>query len=237
MTPSFSLDGNSILYQTYNKQQIIKAHLNTSKSSFISSEILLNNPQNLKPKFYDTSKFSNAKSITHLTKEVPYIHQKYDAPTGRNGGSACAPTTSVMALTYYNRLPKWPVEATTYTWLTGKTTTDYGGYVLDRYKYNEHSFDAYSSSKNAYGGYAYMWVSPYSSPGSGGMPNYQDHHDMASDWFTWTVNAHFSLTTTEIDNEYPHPICSWITHSGHLTLAVGYVNGQHTVIFNDPWGD
>jgi len=237
MTPSFDLQGG-ILYQTYDKRQIVRAKLNSRKTKIISEEILLDNPKNLKPRFYDTSKFKITKSITHLTKEVPYIHQKYDAPTGRNGGSACAPTTSNMALAYYNRLPKWPVPATTYTYITGKTTHDYSGYVLDRYKYNEHSFDAYSSSKNAYGGYAYMWVSPYTSPGGGdGMRNYQEHHDMSSGSYVWLSSATFAKSQLEIDNEYPHPICSWITHSGHLTLVVGYVNGQHTLIFNDPWGN
>lgn len=237
MTPSFDLQGG-ILYQTYDKRQIIRAKLNASKTEIISTKILLDNPKNIKPKFYDTSKFNASKSITHLTNPVPYIHQKYDAPTGRNGGSACAPTTSNMALAYYNRLPKWPVPATTYTYITGKTSHDYSGYVLDRYKYNEFSFDAYSSSKNAYGGYAYMWVSPYSSPGGGdGMRNYQELHDMGSGSYVWLSSATFAKSQLEINNEYPHPICSWITHSGHLTLVVGYVNGQHTLIFNDPWGN
>jgi hypothetical protein len=144
--------------------------LDGTKSAILQTEILLDNPRNLSPKFYDTKQFrasANKASIMHLTKPVPFIHQKYDAPTGRNGGSACAPTTSNMAFAYYNRLPKWPIPATTYTYITGKTTNDYSGYVLDLYKYNEFYFNAYSSSKNAYGGYAYMWVSPYTSPGGG----------------------------------------------------------------------
>lgn len=236
MTPSFDLQGG-ILYQTYDKRQIIRANLNPSKSAITSTQILLDNPQDLKPTFYDVSKFNQTKSITHLINDVPYIHQKYDAPTGRNGGSACAPTTSTMALAYYNRIPKWPIGATTYTYVTGKTTSDFGGYVLDRYKYNEHSFDAYSSTKNAYGGYAYMWVSPYTSPGSGGMQAFQNLHDMASGGYIWLSSCTFEKTQLEINNQYPHPICSWITHSGHLTLVVGYVNGQHTAIFNDPWGN
>ncbi len=238
MNPSFDLKGG-ILYQTYDKRQIVRAKLNSSKSAITSTKILLDNPKNIKPKFYNTAKFSQTKSITHLTKNVPYIHQKYDAPTGSNGGSACAPTTSNMALAYYNRLPKWPIPANNYTSVTGTNhTNDYSGYVLAKYKYNEHYFDAYSSSKNSWGGYAYMWIDPYSSPGGGdGMRNYQNHHDMTSGSYVWLSNATFQKTCDEIDNEYPHPICSWITHSGHLTLAVGYVNGQHTIIFNDPWGN
>ncbi len=238
MTPSFGLNYD-ILYQTYNKRQIIKAKLNVLKSYFVSYEILLDNPKNLSPKFYDTSKFNTSKSITHLTNPVPYIHQKYDAPTGRNGDAACAPTTSMMALAYYNRLPKWHLEANNFPSITGTDHyCDYSGYILDKYKYNEFYFNAYSSSKNAFGGYAYMWVSPYSSPGGGdGMRNFQNLHDMESGSYVWLSNATFQKTCDEIDNEYPHPICSWITHSGHLKLAIGYVNNQHTLIFNDPWGN
>lgn len=238
MTPSFNSEGN-ILYQTYDKRQIVKAKINSAYTKIITKEILLDNPKNLKPEFYDVNKFKISKTITHLSNDVPYIHQLYDAPTGRNGGSACAPTTSNMAIAYYNRLPKWPVEAENYPSVTGSPHySDYSGYVLDRYKYNEFSFDAYSSSKNAYGGYAYMWVSPYTSPGGeDGMRNYQELHDLSSGSYVWTSSATFTKTQNEINNEYPHPICSWITNSGHLTLCVGYVNGQHTLIFNDPWGN
>ncbi len=237
MTPSFDLQGG-IIYQTYDKRQIVRAELNLSKTKIISKVVLLNNPKNIKPEFYDTSKFKQTESIAHLAKNVPYIHQKYDAPTGRNGSSACAPTTSNMALAYYNRLPKWKVSAENYPSITGSPHYSYySSYILDRYKYNEFSFDAYSSSKNAYGGYAYMWISPYSSPGNDGMRNYQNLHDMASGSYVWLGSATYEKAVAEINNEYPQPICSWITASGHLTLVVGYVIGQHTLIFNDPWGN
>jgi len=240
MNPSFDLQGG-ILFQTYDKRQIVRAVMNAKKSEILSTEILLDNPQKLKPTFYDTRVFTatRSSSITHLTKTVPYIHQKYDAPTGSNGGSACAPTTSNMALAYYNRLPKWPIDANNYTSVTGAGhTNDYAGYAMGKYKYNEHYFDAHSTSKNCWGGYGYMWISPYSSPGGGdGMRNYQNHHDMTSGSYVWLSNATFAKVQAEIDNEYPQPICSWITHSGHLTLAVGYVDNQHTIIFNDPWGN
>jgi hypothetical protein len=237
MTPSFTRNGD-ILYQTYDKRQIIRAKLDTSNQNIESSEIVLDNPQDLKPTFYGFEEFTKNKAIVRLSNPVPYVHQLYDAPTGRNGNAACAPTTSVMAAAYYNRLPKWPIAANNYPSVTGSNHfNDYSGYVLDRYRYNEHTFDAYSSTKNAYGGYAYMWVSPWSSPGSGGMQAFQNHHAMASGSYVWTTGCTFTKTQTEINGQWPHSICSWITMSGHLTLAVGYVVGQHTVIFNDPWGD
>ncbi len=237
MTPSFNSKGE-VLYQTYNHRQIVKAILNNNLDKIISSEILLDNPINIQPVFYNIEMFTKNKEIVTLTNPVPYVHQLYDAPTGRNGNAACAATTSIMAAAYYNRLPKWPVEANNYPSITGQDHySDYSGYVLDRYRYNEFTFDAYSASKNAYGGYAYMWVDPYSSPGSGGMQAYQNLHDMSSGDYVWLSNCTYEKTQIEINGQWPHSICSWITASGHLTLAIGYVVGQGTVIFNDPWGD
>jgi hypothetical protein len=238
MTPSFDSIGN-ILYQSYDKRQIIKAQLNDSKNGIHSFEILLDNPKDLHPKHYNTSGFeSHSKEDIFLDKDVEYVHQLYDAPTGRDGGGACAPTTSVMTFIYYNRLPKWPVEALNYPDVVPENhTSNFSGYVLNKYRYNNFYLEAYSPARNSYGGYAYMWISPYSSPANWGMMNYQELHNVESGSYIWTSNCHFENTTGEIDNQYPHPICSWITQSGHLTLAVGYIQDQHTVIFNDPWGD
>ena len=238
MTPSFASDGN-ILYQTYDKRQIIKAKLDKTKSEIVSKQIMLDNPKEIKPKFYNQDFFlKNNKDAIFLEKDVPYIHQLYDAPTGRNGDAACAPTTSMMALAYYNRLPQWPVEALNYPdTVPPNHKSFYSGYILDRYRYNNFYLDAYSVSKNAYGGYAYMWVYPYTSPSNWGMYNFQELHKTESTGYVWTHNCTFDKTATEINNQYPHPICSWITASGHLTLAVGYFPDMHTVIFNDPWGN
>ncbi|MCD4792507.1 MAG: T9SS type A sorting domain-containing protein [Bacteroidales bacterium] len=238
MTPSFASDGN-ILYQTYDKRQIIKAKLDKTKSEIVSKQIMLDNPKEIKPKFYNQDFFlRNNKDAVHLEKDVPYIHQVYDAPTGRNGDAACAPTTSVMALAYYNRLPQWPVEALNFPdTVPPNHKSLYSGYILDRYRYNNFYLDAYSVSKNAYGGYAYMWVDPYDSPGQEGMYNFQELHKMVSTGYVWLGNCTFENTISEINNQYPHPICSWITASGHLTLAVGYFLEEHIVIFNDPYGN
>ncbi len=239
MTPSFASDGN-ILYQTYDKRQIIKAKLDKNKSEIVSKQIMLDNPKEIKPKFYNQDFFlSKNKDAILLEKDVPYIHQVYDAPTGRNGDAACAPTTSMMALAYYNRLPQWPVEALNFPdTVPPNHKSFYSGYILDRYRYNNFYLDAYSTSKNAYGGYAYIWVYPYTSPGpGGGMYNFQELHKMESTDYVWLANCTFEKTTTEINNQYPHPICSWITASGHLTLAVGYFPDMHIVIFNDPYGN
>lgn len=179
---------------------------------------------------------SFTKSDITVPGNVPYVHQVYDTPSWHSGYGSCAPTTSIMALAYYNRLPKWSVTVD-----HGKTwdphINDYGSYVADRYRFNEWYYqetaDDYAGN-TSYGGYGYMWTGSYS-PNSR-MKNYIQNHYLTSNQY-WTTSCTYSATTTEIDNGYVHPICCYLTSSGHLVLAIGYKTGQHTLIFNDPYGN
>lgn len=166
---------------------------------------------------------------------VPYVHQVYDTPSWHAGWGSCAPTTSIMAVAYYNRLPEWPTSVDHgYSW--DPHVNNFGSYVADRYRFNEWYYsetaDAYSTT--AYGGYGYMWTGSYS-PNSR-MSDYIEQHYMTSNQY-WTTSCTWAATVGEIDNGYVHPICNYLTASGHLTLCIGYVQGQHTLVFNDPYGD
>jgi len=232
MCPIFGLN-NNIIYHTYNKREMVSSKFDLQKSRLYKKQIILKKKQNLEIKFYNTKNFTqkSTKSITHIPGDAPYISQLYDVPDFHNGSGSCAPSTAVMAVGYYNRLPKWPTQVSSpYT-----HTSDYGSYVADKYRYNEIYYDDYSSTKVAWGAYAHMWVT-YSSPSNNGMQSYIENHNMTSNHI-WTSSCTFSYTTDEIDLGYPHPICSWLSTAGHLTLTVGYVNGQHTLIFNDPYGN
>ncbi len=59
---------------------------------------------------------------------------------------------------------------------------------------------------------------------------------MASNQY-WTTSCTWAKTVAEIDSGYVHPICNYLTASGHLTLCYGYYNAQHSLLFNDPYGD
>jgi PKD repeat protein len=140
-----------------------------------------------------------------------------------------------MAFAYYNRLPPWPVTVDHgQTW--DPHVNNYGSYVADRYRFNElyysETADAYGTT--AYGGYGYMWTGSYS-PNSR-MKFYIENHYMTSNQL-WTSSCTYNNTIIEINGGYVHPICNYLTTSGHLTLATGYVVGQHTLIFNDPYGN
>jgi len=41
----------------------------------------------------------------------------------------------------------------------------------------------------------------------------------------------------EINHNYPYAMCNTLSSDGHVTVTIGYVNAQHTFIFNDPYGN
>lgn len=229
-------NNNDILFHTYNQRRIIKASLNPEKSGIISQNILFQKQESLEIEFYNTSNTQRqTRAVTRVPGEVPYVHQVYDTPSWHAGWGSCAPTTSVMAFAYYNRLPKWPTDVDHgYSW--DPHVNNYGSYVADRYRFREIYYeqieDAYGTT--AYGGYGYMWTGSYS-PNSR-MRQYIENHGITSNQL-WTSSCTFTNTTNEIDLGYVHPICNYLTSSGHLTLAIGYIQNQHTLIFNDPYGN
>ncbi|HBF87013.1 MAG TPA: hypothetical protein DDX39_00115 [Bacteroidales bacterium] len=230
-------NNNEIFYHTYNQRKLVKANLNADKSGLLSETVLFHESNPLEIAFFNTNAYQQTKDevIIRIPGEVPYVHQVYDTPTWHAGWGSCAPTTSVMAFAYFNRLPKWPTEVDHgQSW--DPHTNDYGSYVADRYRfrevYYESTEDAYGTT--AYGGYGYMWTGSYS-PNSR-MRQYIENHGITSNQL-WTSSCTYSYTTTEIDLGYPHPLCNYLTSSGHLTLAIGYFQDQHTLVFNDPYGN
>lgn len=228
-------DGNKIYYNTYNTRKFFNANFSLTDKSISSQTLLFEQNTNVNIQFYNIKTLMNDKAINKIPGVVPYVHQVYDTPTFHAGWGSCAPTTSIMAIAYFNLLPKWTTEID-----HGKSwdphTNDYGSYVADRYRFREiyyqETADAYGTT--AYGGYGYMWTGSYS-PNSR-MRQYLENHGLTSNQL-WTTSCAYSNTIAEIDLGFPHPICNYLTSSGHLTLATGYVQNQHTLIFSDPYGD
>lgn len=225
MDPAYDTEGN-VYFHNQNGLEIFKIYNNKLQSIYKHSGKLNRN-------FYNPVRSTQAN--TCVPGSVPYVHQVYDTPTWHAGWGSCAPTTSIMAIAYYNRLPEWPVSVNHgQSW--DPHVNNFGSYVADRYRFNEWYYDeiADAYSTTAYGGYGYMWKSGYS-PNST-MKNYLQAHYMASNQY-WTNSCHYDSTIAEINNAFVHPLCNYLTAAGHLTLCIGYVQGQHTLIFNDPYGD
>ena len=234
IAPTFGLN-NSIIYSTFDKKQIISATLDSKSFQVTNKNILIT--CSLQTLFNSSNSCSikggkDAKSIIMVQGNVPYIHQKYDTPDWHNGSGSCAPTTAAMALAYYNRLPYWDITCC----CPYSHTSHYGSYVADMYRYNGTYYNLAAIDEggvnNAWGGYGFMWNG--SNKPSNIMNTYIQNHNVTSIHDDTTT---FAGVKAEINKNYPYPLCNTLSTSGHLILTVGYMNGQHTLIFNDPYGN
>lgn len=224
---------NKIIYHNYQKKNIFSKEINLKKKEKSESKTILKSNSELEIKFYN---FSNEESVkedaTKYIQGVPYVHQVYDTPDFHDGKGSCAPTDAIMAIAYYNLLPPWKITIHT---KEDTHTNNYGAYIADKYHFNEIFYNTHTTpyGTESWGGYSYMWAD--GSPSSK-MRSYIQNHKLDAQQ-SWTSQCSYAKTATEIDNGYPHSICSWITTSGHLTLAIGYIDPQRTLIFNDPYGN
>ncbi|MDD5569633.1 MAG: T9SS type A sorting domain-containing protein [Bacteroidales bacterium] len=235
MEPVFT-DDNNILFHTYNKNYICSASINLQTSELKNINKVAERGNALQIKYYSFSAntIKSDRAIVYISN-VPYLNQIYDVPSWAWGYSSCAPTTAVMSIAYFNKLPKWEVETDhLYT-----HTTNYGSYISDKYHYGGFYFDLdnipSSGQNTVYGAHGYMWNGG-NSPNNR-MANYFQLHGFTTQQL-WDPSCTFSNTTAEIDAGYPHSVCNFLGSAGHLTLAIGYVaGGQHTIIFHDPYGN
>jgi hypothetical protein len=232
MDPCFIAD-NEFIYHTYARKEICQAKIDLSNFKLVSSDVIFAHVGNPDIKFYNTASFSKNKTIVTVPGTVPYIHQVYDTPDWHYGYGSCAPTSAMMAIAYFNKLPKWPITS---SWPTPHTS-DYGNYIADKYRFNEIYYSDVATTgggEDAWGGYGYMWKTG-NSPNAD-MNQYMINHQLASNEH-WDPNCKWDSTVHEINFGWPQPICSLLTTAGHLTLAIGYIVGQHTLIFQDPYGN
>ncbi|MEO0226546.1 MAG: T9SS type A sorting domain-containing protein [candidate division WOR-3 bacterium] len=219
------IDSKKIIYYTFGRLEIIQAEIENNR--LINQEILFRNIRPLKINYYNIiSDFGSRDSI-----DVPYVHQVYDTPDWHNGHWSCAPTTAIMAIVYYRKLPYWDCWC---SYPYGHTS-HFGNYICSEYNYREVTYNWVAqdpSGNNAWGGYGYMWYNGYS-PYSR-MYYYLINHNLNS-WVDDTPT--WEETQAEVAAGWPYCMCVGLTSAGHLVLAVGQVLNWHTLIFNDPYGN
>ena len=171
---------------------------------------------------------------------VPYLHQKYDVPDYFNGSASCGPTSALMAIQRYDRLPPHPITCSNpYT-----HTHDFGWYVPNEYEYNGYVYDHpglapkvgdYYSDTTVYGAHGFC-TSPTDRVGTYGdsLVAILNQHNVYSAWTSY--GPPWSVYQGEIDDNYPMCALLYFGSSGHYNCWRGYFT-DHTVISNDPYGD
>lgn len=216
---------DEIIFTTYQHNEIRQGKIINQKLKNIKTLIKPDEP--LKINYYNIRPdFGTRDSIN-----VPYVHQVYDTPDWHNGHWSCAPTTAIMAIAYYRKLPYWDCYCSS----PYGHTSHFGNYICSQYNYREVTYDLVAQDaggNNAWGGYGYMWYNGYS-PYSR-MYQYLINHNLNS----WVDNTPtWDETVAEVQAGWPYCMCVMLTSAGHLVLAVGQVLNWHTLIFNDPYGN
>jgi hypothetical protein len=242
MDPRFSSDGGKLIFHTQSRREVREGTLEAMKLVKTSTRFKLEKSFERNDKMNKKTEINYEganNDLVHTTAiDVPYIHQVYDAPDWFYGSWACAPTTALMAIVYYRKLPHWDIWC---TWPYGHTS-HWGRYICEKYTYNGVTYDLAANGppdnpdNGAKGGFGYMWGDDPSRRPSTTMHNYLNNHGLTSwhdDGVTW------SEAVSEFTNNYPYGLCVGLDGltEGHLVLGIGYVSGQHTVICNDPYGD
>jgi len=163
--------------------------------------------------------------------KVYYVHQLWDTGNSFNGGWACGPTSSVMAVSYFKKLGVHPIQTSQPT----SHWNDYGWYVSNQYKSNQTGFDfnrmqADASGKSAWGAYgtcteeggAWAWR----------MQLYCEKHGLQTKFYD---TATFSLISQALDKKHLIILSTQLSSVGHIILIRGYEGNE--LVVNDPYGD
>lgn len=161
-----------------------------------------------------------------------FIHQNNDSPDWWNGNWSCNAACALMVLQYYNTLPKHPMNV---SWPTPHVS-DYGWYIPNTYTFSGHTYNVPSKDPNGttgYGGYGYITQKNWEET-RGHMRDYFIKHGATSavDW-----SPTYAKAKTEINNNKPFVLLNSLTSAGHYIVCIGYMKNQHTLIFDDPYGN
>ncbi len=225
--PSFAGSDSQIIYSLAGDEKIIRADFSPITFSITNEkQITLNiNPVKLPV-------VNSVKSVKVLdTINVPYINQLYDTPDYFNGSAACGPTSAMMVLAYYNILPVWSIHCT-YPY---SHYSKWGRYISDFYRFRQVNYDYKANDPNgrsAEGAFGYMWSgsnSPYST-----MADYFRSHGLSA---SRSDAPPYSTAYNQVSAGNPYVICVGLTSVGHIVVADGTTPINHTLVFNDPYGN
>lgn len=170
--------------------------------------------------------------MAKVLDNVPYIHQVYGTPDNFVGSWACGPTSAVMILAYYKRIPV-PGQWGNYGDYVAKEYT-YGGYTFD----HEHTERTPCGTAKGKGAWGYIWKDHGNNIG-GNIKSYLELHDLKADYKGYNEDDAKALVQQEINENRPLIAATRLSKDGHFVVIVGYeidINGKFWFIVNDPFG-
>ncbi len=178
---------------------------------------------------------STHRDVVNLS--VPYVHQVFDTADDFNGHCACGPTSAVMALAYFQKIP--PNSMTVNA--GGRHTTDYGRYVSEEYEANGHRFNERQSlcgtssgtrpaawGSTTIGGLAYAYK----------VESYLRRHGIDvefSDRNSTSVEQDKAALRQALDQGFPVIVSTTMKRLEHIVLVRGYTDDNYFIL-NDPYG-
>ena len=169
---------------------------------------------------------------------VPYIHQLWDTPDWFNGRCACGPTSTAMALAFYDKLPRRSITISVPT----PHTNDYGYYVAESFDLgNGKNFTASSGTPaNSYqcpagrGLYGAM-VRPIDATHAHLLQSAVEKFGISTQFFD-SNGISFTRIQSALNAGHLVVLSNQLTSAGHLILVTGYTDDGKLVV-NDPYGN
>ena len=225
--PTFGSSDNQIVYSLAGSETLVYAN-------FSPVDYSISNKKQMS--FYlNPVKFSSKKSLEKVsdidTLNVPYINQLYDTPGNFNGSAACAPTSAMMVLAFYNILPVW----NTYCANPYHHYNSWGNYISNNYYFRQSFYNLLAddpSGKPSGGAYGFMWSGTYDPYAR--MVGFFENHGLSAERYD---SPTYNMALNEVNAGRPYTVCVGLTSAGHVVVAHGTATVEHTLIFNDPYGD
>jgi Secretion system C-terminal sorting domain/Peptidase_C39 like family len=225
--PSFNSNDTEIIYSLLGSSKIVEAEFSsTSNSLNILKEESVNISISKAPLI---NSFESTEDVDTLN--IPYINQLYDTPDNFNGSAACGPTSAMMVVTYYNILPPWNINC---SWPSSHKS-EWGRYIAQAYSFRQQGYAYQAEDPNgneAKGVYGFMWTSnndPYAT-----MVNFFKYNGMNA---SRADAPSYNDALQQVNSGKPYVICVGLTPPGHIVVAHGTASQEHTLIFNDPYGN
>jgi hypothetical protein len=173
----------------------------------------------------------NPKNVAKMIPGAPYINQRFDVGNEFDGDWACGPTSSLMAVSFYKKVPAKSISCSKpwlhtneFGWYDSQVFTSPTGFVFNRTQTDAagHPFaGAWGSCTNGGGAIANLCQS------------YIQHHGLKAVFFGVFTFANLKAA---IDAGHVVVLDTLLSTVGHIVLATGYTTDGN-VLLNDPYGN